>query len=100
MTPETAEQIVPAVIVVIAYTNTSLPAGARQARFVSDVSKCAVTIVFEKLRCWRLPLRPLLAKMSSIGQVDIEPPVVVIVKERDSASLSFNDVALVIGRAP
>lgn len=57
-------------------------------------------MVFEKLRCWRLPLRPFLAKTSSIDQVDIESPVVVIVKERDYASLSFNDVALMIGRAP
>ena len=31
MTPETAEQIVPTVIIVVTYTNTSLPAGAREA---------------------------------------------------------------------
>ena len=43
--PEAAEQIVPAVVVVVAHADAGLPTGARQARFFGDVGKRAVAIV-------------------------------------------------------
>ena len=100
MSPETAEQIVPAIVIVITYANAGLPTGARESRFAGNVAERAVAIVFKELRCWRFSFRPLLAKTGSIGQVDIEPAVVVIVKKRDSASLGLDDVAFVISTAP
>ena len=100
MSPETAEQIVPAVVIVITHANPSLPTGACEARLASNVAERAVAIVFEKLGGWRFSFRPLLAKTGSIGQVHIEPAVVVVVKERDSASLGLDDVAFVVNATP
>ena len=44
--PERAEQVVPSVVVVVAYANAGLPAGAANSGLLSDVSECAVAIVF------------------------------------------------------
>ncbi len=44
--PETAEEIVPAVIVVIADAYPGLPACTRESRFVGDVGKGSIAIIF------------------------------------------------------
>src|SRR5258708_40249132 len=56
--PETAEEIVPAVIVVIADAHAGLPAGTRESRFVGDVGEAAIGIISVEMRSWRFSLVP------------------------------------------
>ena len=55
VTPEAAEEVVPAIVIVIADTNTSLPTGARESGPFRDVGKCPVAIIFVEMRSRRLP---------------------------------------------
>ena len=98
--PEAAEQIIPAVVVVVAHADSSLPAGARQSGFLRDISEGSVAIIFVEMGCRCLALRPVFAESRSVGQVDIEPTVVVIVEKRQPTSLGLHDVLLTIDAAP
>src|SRR5450631_1672291 len=50
VSPEAAEQIVPAVVVVITHADAGLPTGASDAGFFSDVGEGAVAIIFVEMR--------------------------------------------------
>jgi hypothetical protein len=76
VSPEAAEQIVPAIVVVVADADAGLPAGAREAGFLGDVGEGSVAIVLVEMRSGRLSRRPVLAEARSVGQVNIEPAVV------------------------
>src|SRR6202023_4226932 len=67
VTPKAAEEIVPAVVVVVAHACASLPACARHTRFFSDVGKRAVAIILVQMRGWRLSLRPLGIQSRAVG---------------------------------
>jgi len=43
---------------------------------------------------------PLFAELSSVGEIDIEPAIVVVIEEGETGAFGFDDVALVIGIAP
>src|SRR5256885_12438191 len=47
--PESAEQIVPAVVVVVADADAGLPAGATDAGFFGDIGECALAIIFVEM---------------------------------------------------
>src|SRR5438132_411050 len=49
VSPETAEEVIPAVIVVIAHANACLPSSARQSRPCSDVGESTVAVVLEQV---------------------------------------------------
>ena len=100
VSPEAAEEIVPAVVVVVADADAGLPAGARQAGFFRDVGECAVAIVLVEMRSGCLAGRPVRVEASSVGEINIEPAVVVVIEEGQAAAFGFDDVALVIDRAP
>jgi hypothetical protein len=101
MAPEAAEQVVPSIVVVIAYANAGLPAGAPQARLLRHVGKGAVAVVLVQMRGRLLARRPMRIEAISIGQVDVQPSVIVVVEERpDSASLGLNDEPLAVDAAP
>ena len=49
VSPEATEQIVPAIVIVIAHAYACLPARSRQSGFFRDVGKGAVAIIFVQL---------------------------------------------------
>ena len=87
VSPEAAEQIVPAIVVVVADANAGLPAGAAEAGFFRDVGECSVAIVFVEVRSGRFAGGPLRIEARSVGQIDVEPAIVVVVEESDAAAL-------------
>src|SRR5215469_12396360 len=52
------------------------------------------------MRRWGASFRPLGIKPRSIGQINVQPAVVVVVKEGQPTALGFNDKPLVIQAAP
>src|SRR6185437_10962646 len=100
VSPKTAEQIIPTVVVVIADANAGLPASPRQAGFRSHIGKGAIAIVFEQLRCGSFTFRPFISQASSVGEINVEPAVVIVIKEGDPAAFCFDDVTLVRVRTP
>ena len=100
VSPEATEQVVPSIVVVVSNADAGLPAGAGKSGFVGYVGEGSVAVVLVQMRPGGLPGRPVFAEARSIGQINIEPAVVVVIEERDPAALGFDDVALVIDRAP
>src|SRR6202030_14530 len=58
VSPEATEEIVPAVVVVVAHADAGLPARAAQSRFLRHIGKGPVAVVLVKVRGWSLPRRP------------------------------------------
>ncbi len=100
VSPEAAEQIVPAVVVIVADTDASLPTGAPQAGFLGDVGKGSVAIIFVEMRSGGLAGRPVGVEARAVGEIDVEPAIIVVVEERQAAAFGFDDVALVIDARP
>ena len=100
MTPERAEQVIPAIIVVVAYAHAGLPSAASESRLLGHVGECAVAIVLEKMRGGCFAGGPVRVEPVSIGQIDVEPSVIVIVKEGDAAALRLDDDSFLCRRLP
>src|ERR1700722_9035107 len=100
VSPEAAEQIVPAIVVVVADADAGLPAGAGEAGFVGNVSEGAVAIVFVEMRSGSLAGWPVRVETRAVGQVNVEPAVVIVIEKGEAAAFGFDDGALVIDRAP
>src|SRR5256885_1323600 len=79
--PEAAEQIVPSVVVEVTHAHAGLPTGAGQAGFRRDIGECSIAVVLVKMRGGRLSYGPRFAQAGSIGQIDIEPAVMVVVEK-------------------
>src|SRR5258707_7671050 len=43
---------------------------------------------------------PLFAELGAVGEVDVEPAVVIVVEEGQAGAFGFDDVAFVVGIAP
>ncbi len=67
VSPEAAEQVVPAVVVVVADADAGLPAGAAEAGFFGDVGESAVAVIFVEMRGWGLAGRPVGIEARSVG---------------------------------
>src|SRR5690348_12774119 len=52
------------------------------------------------MRGGRLSCGPFLVEACSVGQVDIEPSVLIVIEERDAATFGFDDVALMVLASP
>ncbi len=100
VSPEAAEEIVPAVVVVIADADAGLPAGAREAGFFGDVGESSVAIIFVEMRGRCLAGRPVRVETRAVGEINVEPAVVVVIEKGEAAAFGFDDVALVIDSAP
>ena len=66
VSPETAEQIIPSIVVVVSHANAGLPACARQSRLRGYVGERAITVVFIQMRSWRLTSGPRLFKSGTV----------------------------------
>src|SRR5262249_60038439 len=78
--PEATEEVIPAVVVIVADADAGLPAGAGESGFFCHVGESAVAIVFVEMGRGCLASGPLRGESSPIGQVNGEPAVVVVVE--------------------
>ncbi len=94
LAPVGEEEIVEAVIVIVADGHGRCPAGASEAGFPGHIGESAVSII---------PVQPVdgafgrAFQAGAAQQEDVEPAVVVIVKQRAAAAHGFEDVRLAIG---
>ncbi len=87
-------QVRPSVVVVIAHRNTHAPAVIGDARFCCDVSKSAIVVVMKECRVRGGRLAAERVVGHTIDQINVEPPVVVVVKQADSTAEGFHDQGL------
>ncbi len=85
------ENIVEAVVVVIADANALSPAVMDQTGFCGDVGEGAVAIIFEKMRNWFLALGKSF-EAPAVHQENIQPVVVVVIVESDAAAGCFEQI--------
>src|SRR5205807_8204498 len=88
------------IVVVVADADTCLPSRARQSRFCSDIGEGTVVIVFKEVCSGRGSRWPLSIESITVGEINIQPTIIVIVEEREPAALGLNDVAFAIRRTP
>ena len=96
LAPVGDEEIVEAVVVVVADGDRRRPAGARQAGLRGHVGERAVAIVLVQA-VGRAGGRAFEARAAE--DEDIQPAVVVVVEEGDAAADGFEDVGLGVGAA-
>src|SRR5712692_320798 len=85
MPPKSDIQICPAIIVIIAGTNTLSPACQRHTRFSGCVSERSIAIVVIEMAGRFLPFGKTLQRRA-VNEKDVRPSIIVIVNERRSAS--------------
>ncbi len=100
VSPERAKEVVPTVVVVIADADAGLPAAAAEARFCGHVGKRSVAIVAIKLSGRRLAFRPGGKQARAVGEINIEPAVLIVIEKSNAAAFGLDDVLLVVDPAP
>src|SRR5437667_396412 len=68
--------------------------------FFGNVGKRSIAIVFVKMRSGSFAGRPVGIETRSVGEIDVEPAVMVIIEKSDAAALGFDDVFFMIDAAP
>ena len=89
------EEIVPAIVVVVADAATLSPAAAAKAGFGCDVGEGAVAIVFEEVRDGLLTFGEAF-DAGAVDEEDVEPVVMVVVKEGHAAACGFEEVSVLV----
>ena len=97
---ETTEQIVPSIVVVVADAHTGLPTGDAQSRLLRHIGKGSVAVVLEQVGRGCLSGRPDCIQPVAVGEIDIQPTIVVIVEKGKPTSLGLDDRPLVVDAAP
>src|ERR1019366_2970531 len=100
VTPERAEQVIPSIVVIVAYAYARLPPRPSEARLFRDVCEGTVTVVLEKMRGGLFPGSPVRVQPASIREIDVEPSVIIVVKECDAAAFRLNNDALMVDTSP
>src|SRR5277367_3886448 len=77
-----------------------MPTTACQPRFLSDVGECAVAVVLVQTRSWSLSGRPMRVQPISIGQINVQPSIMVVIEKGKSASFGLDDRPFVVNAAP
>ncbi len=85
------EQIVPAIVVVVADANALSPAGVRDAGLRGHVGESAVAIIAKKMRS-RLAAGGKAFQPRAVHEKNIEPAVVVVIVEGDAAARGFQQI--------
>jgi len=65
-----------------------------------DIREGPVTVVFVEVRSWRFSGGPVGVEAVAVGEVNIEPAVIVVVEECEAAAFGFNNGSLVVDAAP
>src|SRR5579863_5123397 len=89
------EQIVPAIVVIVADADALSPARMRDSSLQSHVGESSVAIVAEKMRSWFVAGGEAL-KARSVHQKYIEPAIVVVVVEGNAASSSLEQIFILV----
>ena len=89
------EEIVPAVVVVVADADALSPPGAGEAGLEGDVGEGAVAVVFEEMAGGRLALGEAF-EAGAVHEEDVDPVVVVVVVEGDAAAGGFEQVSVLV----
>src|SRR5229473_2372588 len=89
------EEIVEAVVVVIADANGLPPAGMEQAGFSGDVRESSVAIVFEEMRSGFLSGRETF-EAPAVDKKNVQPAVVVVIVESDAAAGGFEKILVLV----
>src|SRR5437016_4010229 len=89
------EEVVPAVVVVIADTAALAPSRAGESRFHGNVSEGAVAIVFEEVRDGFLSFGEAF-EARAVDQEDIDPVVVIVVEEGHTAAGGFEQIFVLV----
>ena len=89
------EQIVPPVVIIITNTTSLAPPGASDASFQGYVGKGAIAVVAEKMRS-RLAACGKALESGSVDQEDVEPAVIVVIVESNTASRGFEQVFVLV----
>ena len=71
-----------------------------QSRFFRDIGKRAIAVVFVEMRRRRFSWRPMRIEPISVGEVDVQPSVIVVIEKGQSASLGLDDGPFVVDAAP
>src|SRR5438445_319951 len=89
------EQVIAAIVVVITHTNAIAPAGLQDPGLGSRVGECPVSvIVIEMARGGLAGGETFQARAA--GDKNIQPAIVVVVKERNAGTVGFHDISLLI----
>ncbi len=91
----TDEEIVPAVVVVVADAAALPPAAVCKAGFGGDVGEGAVAVVFEEVRDWFLALGKAF-DAGAVDEEDVDPVVVVVVEESYTTACGFEEVSVLV----
>src|SRR4029077_11819953 len=96
LSPVGDEQIVEAVIVVVAHADATGPAGFQQSGALGNISESSIAVVLEQpIACagWGV------GEAGAGQQKDVEPAVIVEIEKRAAAAQSFDNIFLVIAFA-
>src|ERR1035438_2421020 len=96
LSPATDEEIVEAIVIVVAHTNTRCPHGTLQSGLLRHVGEGAVAVVF--VQAVGGPGRGA-GEQGTAGDKDVEPAVVIVVEKGDPAAVGLQDVFLLVGVA-
>ena len=89
----TDEEIVPAIVVVVADTAALTPAAVCKASFGCDVGEGTVPIVLEEMRDGFLALRKSL-DTGAVDEENVDPVVMIVVEESYSAACGFEEISV------
>src|SRR5216684_4784454 len=84
-------KVFPSVIVVVGDGGAKSPAAMREPSLGGHIGKSAVVVIVIELARMALPCLQILQRRA-VHQEDVHPPVVVVVKDCDSAAHGFHDV--------
>ena len=89
------EQVIVAVVVVVADADALSPAGVSDAGFGGDIGESAVAIVLEQMRGGLLAGGEAF-QARAVHQKNIEPAVVVVIVEGDAAAGGFEQIFILV----
>ena len=89
------EQIVPAIVVIVADTARLAPARTRQPGFDGDVGECSISIVLEEAANGLMALGKSF-EPPAVDEKDVEPVVLIVVKECGAAARGFEQVLVAV----
>ena len=87
-------QVGPSVVVVVPHRDPETPALIRDTGSVRDIREGAIVIVVQQHRPWSRLATLQGRKRRAVHKIDIEPPIPVIVEERNTGAGCFQDRAL------